>query len=180
MNGLNSIALILAIVLIAFIYFDLSRKGVFTGKDNNTTVIIKDSTILPPITVNVPPGKPTIIYQPVPADVDTSEVIRAFFAQLNYSDSVITDTVSIYIRESVTRNMLSAREVKWKLNIPIQTVTEYHTSKRELMIGAMAGYTDRVNLSLMGGYKTQNGQLFMAGYDFASHGVSVGYLRRVW
>lgn len=172
------VAIIAAVVV--FLYFDPMHRFDGMGKGDSTTVIIRDSTILPPVTVNIPPGQPVVVNQPLPTVIDTSEVIRAFFASLEYNDSLITDTVSIYIRETVTRGMLSSRSVKWKLNIPIQTVTEYHQSKREFMVGAMAGYSDKVTLNLMAAYKTKNGQLFIGGYDPVNRSYSLGYMRRGW
>jgi hypothetical protein len=159
-----------------YIYKDIRRHPF-----GQSTTVIRDTTYLPPITVNVPPSStPHIIIHPVPSSVDTSEILRAYFAQVNYNDSIHTDSVSIWISESVSRNMIQSRDVRWKLNIPVQTITEYRQElKRGLVFGGGGAFHgDQVNVFLSGGVQGKRGSVVFG--SIATDGtVQVGWMGRV-
>jgi len=159
-----------------YVYKDIRRHPF-----GQPTTVIRDTTYLPPITVNIPPSQsPQVIIQPVPASVDTSEILKAYFSQVNYNDSIHTDSVSIWISESVSRNMIQSRDVRWKLKVPIQTVTEYHTSVRSgLVYGGMANiHREAIVFSVGGGYRFKSGSVLF-GTIGTDRSVSVGWMGSV-
>jgi hypothetical protein len=159
-----------------YVYKDIRRHPF-----GQATTVIRDTTYLPPITVNIPPSSaPQIIIQPIPSSIDTSEILRAYFAQVNYNDSIHTDSVSIWISESVSRNMIQSRDVRWKLKVPIQTVTEYHTSVRSgLVYGGMANVNrEAIVFSVCGGYRFRSGSVVFGAIG-TDRSVSFGWMGRV-
>ena len=144
-------------------YFD--PKGRFdplvTGRD--TTVIN-----LPSISIDLPPSQsPTIIYQPIPAHVDSFAVVRDYFAIRQYRDSMENDTVKVVVMESVGQNKIMERRIDWKLKLPITTVIETHTERtRKLLIGGLVGKDSlRTGLYLSAAYQNKKDMIFVAGYD---------------
>lgn len=168
--------------------FALIGTGLYIYKDirsnpfgQPSTVVVRDTTYLPDITVTIPPSAtPNVIIQPVPASVDTSEILRAYFAQVTYNDSIHTDSVSIWINEVVSRNMLQSRDVRYRLTIPIQTVTEYHTSVRSgLVYGGFASFaSDEVRFNVGGGYRFKSGGVVF-GTIGTDRSVSVGWMGKL-
>lgn len=172
------ITILAGITLIGYIYNDLASRGVF---DRTPPIIIrKDSTYIPPITVNFKPGTGTIIERPLPNNIDSAKIARAYFNTVNYNDSIITDTVSIWLRETVSRNAIQSRELTYRLNIPIQTVTEYHQQARSsLILGGFGSYHDsKININALIGYQRKNGQIFFGSYG-TNGSVSVGWMGRL-
>jgi hypothetical protein len=70
-------------------------------------------------------------------DVDTSYVLGDYFSTYIYNDSLINDTLKLYINDSITQNKIKSRDLKYKLTIPIITITNTVVeNKREYYIGA--------------------------------------------
>ncbi len=103
------------------IYIDLRKSGILLGSD---TIISRDTIIvnLPPQTINLPPSQPiNIINNPIPSNVDTGAILKAFFSELTYLDSVDTDTLKIVLKEVISQNKIISRELTHRLKIPITT-----------------------------------------------------------
>ena len=179
MKHLPVIIQLLLLIAIVALYIDLRRSGILFANDH-TTIINRDSIYLPDITLNVPPGKPIIIYQPAPVIIDTTELIRAYFATKTYADSIKTDSVSFWIDEVISQNSIQSRTIRHRLNIPIQTVTQYHNiSKAAIILGGFGSYgKDQINLHISGGLVTKRGGVFFAGYG-TDRSITFGYMSRV-
>ena len=179
MKHLPLILQLVLILAILGIYIDLRRSGILFGSDT-TTVINRDSTFLPPITVNIPPSKPTVIYQPVPVELDTMAILQDYYANRIYRDSLVNDTVSIHLVETVNQNQVQSRSLTYQLKLPLQTVSEIHTtSKSRLVFGGLASYsTGTIDLSVAGGIVTKKGSVVFGAYSL-DRVVTVGYLTRL-
>ena len=172
------ITVLCGIGLIGYIYHDLASRGVFDKSD--PVVVNLDSTYMPPVVVNLNPGHPITITSPIPANIDSAAIATAYFASVHYNDSIITDTVSIWLRETVSRNAIQSRELTYKLNIPIQTITEYRQElKRGLVFGGGGAFHgDKVNVFLSGGVQGKRGSVVFG--SIATDGtVQVGWMGRV-
>ena len=172
------ITILAGIVLIGYIYNDLASRGVF---DRSTPVTVKRDTIMmPPVTINLPPSNGIVIERPIPINVDSAAIARAFFSEVYYNDSVVTDTVTIHLRESVSRNAIQSRELTYKLNIPIQTITEYRQELNRSIVfgGGGAFHGDKVNVFLSGGYQNRKGSVLF-GQIGTDGSVRVGWMGRV-
>ncbi len=98
-----------AIAVVLGIYLDMRLNGVLNFSQTNVT---RDTVVvnLPPQTINLPPGQPlTIINQPLPDKVDTGAVLKAFFSEVTYLDSVDTDTLKIVLKEVISQNKIISR-----------------------------------------------------------------------
>lgn len=170
----TNIVVLIGILAAVGIYIDLRRSGVLQF---NSTHVSSDTVIvnLPPQTINLPPGQPiNIVNQPVPAKVDTGDILRAFFSEVTYLDSVDTDTLKIVLKEVISQNKIVSRELTHRLKIPIQTITNVHSRPSMVMIGGMVQSSDRMNLVGSIGYLTRRDLFIYGSFDPYNRAWGVG------
>lgn len=170
----TNIVVLIGILAAVGIYIDLRRSGVLQF---NSTHVSSDTVIvnLPPQTINLPPGQPiNIINQPIPDKVDTGAILRAFFSEVTYLDSVDTDTLKIVLKEVISQNKIVSRELTHRLKIPIQTITHVHSRPSMLMIGGMVQSSDRMNLVGSVGYLTRRDLFIYGSFDPYNRAWGVG------
>jgi hypothetical protein len=71
-------------------------------------------------------------------DVDTAAILADYFTTYYYEDSLITDSVEIRIKDSVSENQIISRNLACKLLYPTTTIVKTITEKineREFYIG---------------------------------------------
>lgn len=173
--SLQEILILIAIIVGVGIYIDLRKSGVLFGSD---VVISRDTIVvnLPQQTFNLPPSQPiNIINNPIPSNVDTGAILKAFFSELTYLDSLENDTVKIVLKEVVTQNSVKARQINWRLKLPLTQVIETRNEIKPMFYyGAFATYGQTLGLSPMVGYKNKKEQIIFGAYDPISKGISVG------
>ena len=168
--------IILALFLIALvgIYIDLRRAGVLSF---NQTYVSSDTVIvnLPPQTINFPAGQPiNIINQAIPSKVDTGAILRAFFSEVTYLDSVDTDTLKIILKEVISQNKIVSRELTHRLKIPITRITNVYHRPSMLLVGGSVTKTDQVSLQGSVGYLTKKDVLLYGTFDPSTRQWGVG------
>jgi hypothetical protein len=171
---LREIILLLGLILIGIIYWDLRHSGILSF---STTNVSSDTVIvnLPPQTINFPPGQPvTIINQPMPSNVDTGAVLRAFFSEVTYLDSVDTDTLKIVLKEVISQNKIVSRELTHRLKIPITTITNVYHRPSMYLVGGSVSKTDQVSLQANVGYLTKRDVLIYGSFDPSTRQWGVG------
>ena len=170
----TNIVVLIGILAAVGIYIDLRRSGVLQF---NSTHVSSDTVIvnLPPQTINLPPGQPiNIVNQPMPAQVDTGAILRAFFSEVTYLDSVDTDTLKIVLKEVISQNKIVSRELTHRLKIPIQTITNVYNRPSMVMIGGMVQSSDRMNLVGSVGYLTRRDLFIYGSFDPYNRAWGVG------
>jgi len=171
---LGEIILLLGIILIGVIYWDLRQSGAL--KFNNTNVS-SDTVIvnLPPQTINFPAGQPiNIINQAIPSKVDTGAILRAFFSEVTYLDSVDTDTLKIVLKEVISQNKIVSRELTHRLKIPITRITNVYHRPSMLLVGGSVTKTDQVSLQGNVGYLTKRDVFIFGSFDPSNRQWGVG------
>lgn len=173
-NHLGNIVLLIGILAIVGIYLDLRNSGILTLSNTNVssdTVIVN----LPPQTINLPPGQPiNIINQQVPSNVDTGAVLRAFFSEVTYLDSVDTDTLKIVLKEVISQNKIVSRELTHRLKIPIKTITHVYNRPSILMIGGNVTKTDQLSIQGSVGYLSKKDVFIYGTFDPSTRQWGVG------
>jgi hypothetical protein len=163
-------------MLLIAVYLDLRISGFFNSDPYQINLTTRDSVYLPPVVVNMPPGKPTIIVdRPVPADVDTQGILKAYFREITYHDSIVNDTVKISLKETISENAIRSRELSWQLKMPIQTIVNNYEPKRQLFIGGQAVYSNSAAIYPFLAYKNKKNHLVTGYYDPWNKAVGVGY-----
>jgi hypothetical protein len=172
--SLKDIILALFLIALVGIYIDLRQSGAL--KFNNTNVS-SDTVIvnLPPQTINFPAGQPiNIINQAIPSKVDTGAVLRAFFSEVTYLDSVDTDTLKIVLKEVISQNKIVSRELTHRLKIPITRITNVYHRPSMLLVGGSVTKTDQVSLQGNVGYLTKRDVFIFGSFDPSTRQWGVG------
>jgi hypothetical protein len=71
-------------------------------------------------------------------DIDTTAILKDYFATYFYNDTIDRDTVKIYISDQITENKIASRNIKYDIIYPTKTVTireEHYINQREFYIG---------------------------------------------
>jgi hypothetical protein len=172
--SLKDIILSLFLIALVGIYIDLRRSGVLSFSQTNVssdTVIVN----LPPQTINFPAGQPiNIINQAIPSKVDTGAILRAFFSEVTYLDSVDTDTLKIVLKEVISQNKIVSRELTHRLKIPITRITNVYHRPSMLLVGGSVTKTDQVSLQGNVGYLTKQDVFIFGSFDPSTRQWGVG------
>jgi hypothetical protein len=173
----NNILVLIAIIVGVGIYIDIRRAGVLFGSD---TVISRDTIVvnLPPQTLQLPPGQPiNIINNPVPSDIDTGAILKAFFREVTYLDSIDNDTVKIVLKEIISENSVRSRELKWKLKVPISTTINTHEERKgQFYLGGIATARNGISLAPSIAYRNKKDYYIFGAYDPWERRIQAGYL----
>ena len=172
--------IITGVVAILFLLWYFDPKGRFKSEPE---LVRSDTTIinLPPVSISLPPSQsPTIIYNPIPDNVDSLAIVRDYYATRHYNDSLENDTVKIVLNEVVGQNKVVSRKIDYRLKLPISSVVnEYKIQKsRKVLLGgfALADSSLKASVYIGGGYQNKQDQLFIAGYNPIAKSGMIGVL----
>jgi hypothetical protein len=77
----------------------------------------------------------------IPANIDTGVILADYYSKVFYSDTTKTKYGNVIIKDTVTQNRISARQVITDFKIPEVTITKTITPKRkQWSIGPQFGY----------------------------------------
>jgi len=105
------------------------------------------------------------------APIDTMSILRDYYAKYFYTDTIKVDSLGfIVINDTVTRNLISKRDVQSNIFIPTTTITNTtYLYKRELFWGASVSGNQKqiqsINGELMYVNKKRNAYGFGVGVD---------------
>ena len=172
----NNVLVLIAIIVGVGIYIDIRREGVLFGSD---TIVSSDTIIvnLPPQTIQLPPGQPiNIVNNPAPNNVDTGAILKSFFREITYLDTLDNDTVKIVLKEVVSENSIRSRQLTWKLKMPLTTTINHINEKKgQLYFGGVATLSNGVSVAPSIGYKNKKDWYMFGSYDPWSKTIQGGY-----
>lgn len=118
--------LIIAILVIVILLQKSCGGGKVTVPKNDTIRVINTaySTITEYIPTYVPKWtvKKEYIHDTTKL-IDTAYVIGDYYSTYFYTDSLISDTLHLYVNDSITQNKIQSRSLKYTLKFPTVTVT---------------------------------------------------------
>lgn len=103
------------------------------------------------------------------APIDTISILKDYYAKYFYTDTIKIDTLgTIVINDTVTRNLISMRDVQSNIFIPTTTITNTtYLYKRELFWGAsVSGNQEQI--------QSINGELMYVNKKRNAYGFGVG------
>lgn len=77
-------------------------------------------------------------------NVDTSFILKDYFASYIYKDSSVNDSVKIYVNDTITKNKIKSRNINYLIKYPTITTTitnNIYINDREFYIGGELGST---------------------------------------
>lgn len=101
--------------------------------------------------------------------IDTVSVLKDYYAKYFYTDTIQLDTLgSIVINDTITRNLISMRDVQSNIFIPTTTITNtVYLYKREFYGGVSVGATNQAVQNI-------NGELLYVNKKRNAYGFGVG------
>jgi hypothetical protein len=103
------------------------------------------------------------------APIDTVTVLKDYYAKYFYTDTIQIDTLgSIVINDTITRNLISMRDVQSNIFIPTTTITNtIYLYKREFFGGISVGTTNQAVQNI-------NGELLYINKKRNAYGFGIG------
>ena len=101
--------------------------------------------------------------------IDTTAVLKDYYAKYFYTDTIQLDTLgSIIVNDTITRNLISFRDVQSDIFIPTTTITNtVYLYKREFFGGVSVGATNQAVQNI-------NGELLYVNKKRQAYGFGVG------
>lgn len=178
----NQIIVLLALVAAIFIYLD-NRKAIKSWAGSTITVVNVDSSkiYLPEQSYNFPPSNITV-HPPsvIPPNIDSMAIVRAYFSEVHYRDSIENDTIKIYLNEIVKENRINSRELRWNLKLPVTTIISTHEEKkRNMLVVGGSVYMSRdttAGIFLTGGLMNKRSMIYHGSWDPVNNRFGVGIM----
>jgi hypothetical protein len=91
--------------------------------------------------------KIVLVETEVPADIDTTAILKDYYTKKYYEDIVPVSTYGFgTIKDTVSKNQITSRKIEWDLTVPIvkETITVKEKPRTKVWIGGGMGF-DKVN-----------------------------------
>lgn len=168
----KNIQTLLVVVLAALLFL---QRGCSSTPPVEPKVITKIVTHWDTIKVKTTEYVPKIIEKVVveidtfSTPIDTVSVLKDYYAKYFYTDTIQIDTLgSIIINDTITRNLISMRDVQSNIFIPTTTITNtVYLYKREFFGGISVGATNQAVQNI-------NGELLYVNKKRNAYGFGVG------
>ena len=162
--------LIVVLVVLLFLQRSCSSTPVPEPKVITETVT-KWDTVSISKTEYIPKWKTRIetIHDTIPSSIDTIAILKDYYAKYFYTDTIQIDTLgSIVINDTITRNLISMRDVQSNIFIPTTTITNtVYLYKREFFGGISVGTTNQAVQNI-------NGELLYINKKRDAYGFGIG------
>lgn len=101
-------------------------------------------------------------------NVDTSFILKDYFASYIYKDSSINDSIKIYINDTITQNKIKSRNVNYLIKYHTITTTitnNIYLNNREFYVGGELGFTTTNLNHILAGilFKTKKSTIYNLG-----------------
>ena len=162
--------LIVVLVIIIFLLRNCNGDSIPTEPTIITKVEVRYDTIVKEVPKYVPKyiNKISMSYDTILKyhKIDTTEILKDYFATYVYEDVQKLDSLNLTIRDSISQNKIASRSIRYELIYPTTTITkETYLNNREFYWGL--GLQGSVNqLNYVGGelmYKTKKKQMYGVG-----------------
>jgi hypothetical protein len=131
----NKFYFIIIVVLVIILLLQkciggLGKEGK-TIHDTITTIDTSYVTITKEIPTYIPKWKTKTEYiHDTTKIIDTAYVIGDYYSTYYYQDSLVADSLRVYINDSITQNKIKLRDIKYKITLPIVTITNNITKRK--------------------------------------------------
>ena len=136
-----------------------------------TKTITKWDTVSVVKTEYVPKWRTRIetIHDTIPSNIDTVAILKDYYAKYFYTDTIQLDTLgSIVINDTITKNLISFRDVQSDIFIPTTTITNtVYINNREFFGGISVGATNQAVQNI-------NGEILYVDKKRNAYGFGVG------
>lgn len=168
----KNIQTLLIVVLAVLLFYQKSCSSTPPVEPQTITEVVTRWDTLKVVTKEYVPKyiKKTVVnIDTFQAPIDTMSILRDYYAKYFYTDTIKVDSLGfIVINDTVTRNLISKRDVQSNIFIPTTTITNTtYLYKRELFWGAsISGNQEQI--------QSINGELMYVNKKRNAYGFGVG------
>ena len=167
----KNIQTLLIVVLAVLLFLQRSCSSTPSEPTVITEVVTHWDTIKVETTKYVPKivEKVVVDIDTFSTPIDTVSVLKDYYAKYFYTDTIQIDTLgSIIINDTITRNLISMRDVQSNIFIPTTTITNtVYLYKREFFGGISVGATNQAVQNI-------NGELLYVNKKRDAYGFGIG------
>jgi len=167
----KNIQTLLIVVLAVLLFLQKSCSSTPVEPTVITKVVTKWDTVSVEKTKYVPKIIERVVYDidSFPTPIDTTAVLKDYYSKYFYTDTIQLDTLgSIIVNDTVTRNLISFRDVQSNIFIPTTTITNtVYLYKREFYGGISVGTTNQAVQNI-------NGELLYVNKKRDAYGFGIG------
>ena len=168
----KSIQTLLIVVLAVLLFFSRSCSSTLPVESEVITEVITQwDTIKVTEKEYVPKyiRKTVVDIDTFQTPIDTISILKDYYAKYFYTDTIKIDTLgTIVINDTVTRNLISMRDVQSNIFIPTTTITNtIYLYKREFYGGVSVGATNQAVQNI-------NGELLYINKKRNAYGFGIG------
>ena len=168
----KNIQTLLIVVLVVLLFLQRSCSSTPVAEPEVITeTVTKWDTVSIVKTEYVPRWKTRIetIHDTIPSSIDTVAILKDYYAKYFYTDTIHIDTLgSIVINDTITRNLISMRDVQSNIFIPTTTITNtIYLYKHEFYGGFSVGATNQAVQNI-------NGEFLYVNKKRDAYGFGVG------
>ena len=130
--------IIIAILIIVIIFLRSCDGGkcpepiTITKTTVKTDTVVTYKTIEKSTKVYIPKYTTKIISKTLPISIDTIAILNDYYSKYVYQDTIKNDSVKIYILDTISKNKIQNRKVKYIITHPTITVTNTITNNIEV------------------------------------------------
>ena len=168
----KNIQTLLIVVLAALLFFQRSCSSTPPVESEVITEVITKWDTLKVATKEYIPKyirKTIVDIDTFQSPIDTISILKDYYAKYFYTDTINVDSLGfIIINDTVTRNLISKRDVQSNIFIPTTTITNtIYLNKREFFGGISVGSTPTAIQNL-------NGEILFVNKKRQAYGIGVG------
>ena len=162
-------------VLCAVMALAMWHEGCETGK----TTTRSDTVVTYDTIMQTLQNKPRLVHSyrtDTLRQYDTAYIVQDYTTSKVYRDSLVTDTLAVYIQDTILYNAIQGRSVAYTLRLPIKTITNTITTTKHvsgLYITPYASVASRLAQSIGIG-ATWVAPRWLGSVGYGTSGVQVG------
>lgn len=179
--GLTILGIVLWLMLPKGCSFNAKRSSIDTFYTPPTLITrwIVDTVEVPtPYKVESPTPGDTFWKPALKTKIDTLAILADYYLKRSYNDSISTDSITIYLKESVCKNQLQRSGVGYRWKVPTMTIKEVVVENKQLLfVGVEPNFNTKqleFGMYLCADFDTERA-LIGYGYDpyFKQHKFSI-------
>lgn len=148
-KNIKSLIIAVLVILVLLLSYCSSRRRPIPDPEVITKIETKWDTIEREIPIYIPQWRTKVVWEPGKTDtlwrdkkIDTVAILADYFASYTYSDTLKYDSLTLIINDTISKNKIKNRGIKYNLLYPTVTITkETLINRREFYLGAGIGGT---------------------------------------
>jgi len=157
--------LIVAVLLLAMYH---------EGCETAQTTTLSDTVVTFDTITQILQTKPRLVHSyriDTLTQYDTAYIVRDYTTSRVYRDSLVTDTLAVYIQDTISHNTIQGRSVAYMLRLPTKTITNTITKTKQSSGLYLGSYGTRQSIGAQAVWVAPR---WIGSVGYGTNGVQVG------